>query len=113
MSDKLLTLKEASECLRLTENEVRALVKEGKVTAYHVGGVYLRFKEEEIFSLRGKYGRSIQAADTRNEKEKTEEAACANTFISGIRDFFYFNDFYLFAAAVTAFLIYIILKSIR
>lgn len=109
MSDKLLTLKEAAECLRLSEKEVRTLISDGKITAYHVGGMYLRFKEDNIFSLRGKYGGHV-TIDLK--KEKPKEPVYYNNFLSGIKDFFYFNDFYLISAAVIAFLIYVILKSI-
>ncbi len=109
MSDKLLTLKEAAQCLRLSENEVRDLANEGKIPAYHVGGMYLRFKEENIFTIRGKYGGRVKA-DTNHEKPK--EPVDRNTFLPWIRDFFYFNDFYIISAAVIAFLIYVILKSI-
>jgi len=109
MSDKLLTLKEAAQCLRLSEKEVRDLVSDDKIPAYHVGGMYLRFKEENIFDLRGKYGGRLPIDP---EKGKPKEQAHAGTFLSGIRDFFYFNDFYLISAALIAFLIYVILKSI-
>ena len=109
MSDKLLTLKEAAECLRLSEKEVRDLVGAGKIPAYHVGGLYLRFKEESIFTLRGKYGGQI-VSDLKKENQR--EPGYSETFLSGIRDFFYFNDFYLISIALIAFLIYVILKSI-
>ncbi len=109
MSDKLLTLKEAAECLRLSEKEVRDLAVNGKIPAYHVGGIYLRFKEENVFSLRGKYGGHVAIALKKNRPKKPEYP---DTFLSGISDFFYFNDFYLISAAVIMFLVYIILKSI-
>lgn len=109
MEDKLLTLKEAAQCLRLSEKELRDLADSGKIPAYHVGGVYLRFKEENIFSLRGKYGGHIASETTRG---RFEVSANKNTFLSGIRDFFYFNDFYIISLALIAFLIYVILRSI-
>ena len=68
MSDKLLTLKEAAECLRLSEKEIRDLVSEGKIPAYHVGGMYLRFKEENIFSLRGNTVDRLQSVSTRHKR---------------------------------------------
>jgi excisionase family DNA binding protein len=110
MSDKLLTLKEAADCLRLTEKQVRKLVGEGKIPAYHIGGMYLRFEEDNIFSLRGRYGGSIKQEDKKmNIKDKT----CQWPVLSGVKDFFYFNDFYLFAVGLIVFLIYIILRSMH
>jgi excisionase family DNA binding protein len=110
VSEKLLTLKEAAECLHLEEKDVRRLVNEGKISAYHICGMYLRFKEENIFSVRGKYGGKL----THKHKEgKNQSQVSLNPAISGIRDFFYFNDFYIIAGILVVFLIYIILKSIH
>jgi excisionase family DNA binding protein len=110
MQDKLLTLKETAECLRLTEEQVRRLVNEGKIPAYQIGGMYLRFKEETVFSLRAKLGGRIL-----HERIKRHDrpAGLKDSFVSGIRDFLYFNDFYIIAAALIIFLIYIILKVIH
>jgi excisionase family DNA binding protein len=110
MSDKLLTLKEASACLHLTEKQVRRLVSEGKIPAYQIGGMYLRFKEENIFLLRNRYGSS---GKTEKEKTRNENRLYLSRLPSGIRDFFYFNDFYLMAGALIMLLIYIILRSIN
>jgi len=109
MSEKLLTLKETAECLRLSEQEVRDLVKDGKIPAYHVGGMYLRFKEEHVFSVRGRYGGKPPAPS--NSKSKQPERS-VSPFIN-IKDFFYFNDFYIFSAILIAVLIFVILRSIR
>ena len=110
MSDKLLTLKEAAECLHLTEKQVRRLVTEGKIPAYQIGGMYLRFKEEHIFSLRAKFGGKQAHGDTESHGAAS---SFKNPFLSSARDFLYFNDFYIFAAVLIIFLIYTILKVIR
>ena len=46
--DKLLTIREAAEVLGVTEQEIIDLADEGKIPAYKIGGVYLRFKSEHI-----------------------------------------------------------------
>jgi excisionase family DNA binding protein len=109
MPDKLLTLKEAAECLHLDEKQVRRLVEEGKIPAYHIGGMYLRFKEENIFSIRGKYGGNLVYDIMKSQKNS---GLLNNPVISAVSDFFYFNDFYIAAGAVIIFLVYVILKSI-
>jgi excisionase family DNA binding protein len=110
MSDKLLTLKEAAECLRLKEDQVRKLVHEGTIPAYQIGGMYLRFKEENIFALRSKFGgKPVQAGPKKSDKM----SEIKNPFIAGMRDFLYFNDFYIIAGMLIIFLVYIILKVIR
>jgi excisionase family DNA binding protein len=114
MSDKLLTLKEAAECLRLTESQVRKLVSAGKIPAYHVGGMYLRFKEENIFLLRSEFGGNPACENVKKHGRKYDSVyGAGNSFLSGLLDFLYFNDFYIISAALIIFLIYIILKVIR
>jgi excisionase family DNA binding protein len=110
MSDKLLTLKEAAACLHLKEDEIRKLVSAGKIPAYHVGGMYLRFKEENIFALRAKFG-GRQLHENFRKNDKTREIN--SPILSGIRDFLYFNDFYIISAVLVAFLVSIILRVIR
>ncbi|TRZ48160.1 MAG: DNA-binding protein [Dehalococcoidia bacterium] len=110
MSDKLLTLKEAAECLHITEKQVRRLVSEDKIPAYQIGGMYLRFKEENIFLLRAKFGGKPMHENIERHGKASDSK---NSLVSGVRDFLYFNDFYIIAAVLIIFLIYIILKVIR
>ena len=109
MSDKLLTLKETSECLRLSEDQVRTLVREGKLPAYHIGGVYLRFKEENVFDARIRYA----GTQSKEPSKKYYSDSKESTFLASVKDFLYFNDFYIFSAILIVFLLFIILKSIR
>lgn len=110
MTDKLLTLKEAAECLGLSEEEVRRLVEKGEIPAYQIGGMYLRFKEEQILSLKPRYLKKTSAVSVRKEKETFKEK---ESFISRIQDFFYFSNFYIVSALIIIALLYIIYKSIR
>jgi excisionase family DNA binding protein len=110
MSDKLLTLKEAAECLRLKEDQVRKLVHEGIIPAYQIGGMYLRFKEENVFALRSKFGGKPVYESFKKSRKISE---IKSPFISGVRDFLYFNDFYIIAGMLIVFLVYIILRVIR
>lgn len=110
MTDKLLTLKEAAEGLGLSEEEVRRLVEKGEIPAYQIGGVYLRFKEEQILSLQPRYLKKTPAVSIVKEKEIFKEK---DSFISRIQDFFYFSNFYIVSALIIAVLLYIIYESIR
>ena len=109
MTDKLLTLKEASAVLGIPEDRMRHLVDIGDIPAYQIGGMYLRFKEEQILLLKDKY---LKENILISRQEITAGGALESNIISSIKDFFYFNDFYIISAALIAGLVYIILKSI-
>ena len=47
MSDEILTLKELSEYLKLTEKTAYRLAAEGKLPGFKVGGSW-RFKSEDV-----------------------------------------------------------------
>jgi excisionase family DNA binding protein len=95
MSEKLLTIREVSSLLNLTEKQVIDLAESGTVPAYKVGGVYLRFKREQI----EEYRRQHKSGHTPPRQSFGEAAA----------DFFYFNDFYIASALVILALVYIVL----
>lgn len=111
MVEKLLTLTEAAERLGLSEEEVRRLVEKGEIPAYQIGGMYLRFKEEQILSLRPRYMRNGEAPEAVNNAERPQRLN--DTFLSRLNDFFYFNDFYIFSSVVIFFLLYLIANSIK
>lgn len=116
MTEKLLTLKEAAEYLGLSEEEVRQLVKKGEIPAYQIGGMYLRFKEEQIFSLKPRYSKKIFAVGARKKKENSpdkESKESKESFITNIGDFFYFSNFYIISVVIITVLAYIIYKSIK
>lgn len=110
MTEKLLTLKEAAKCLGLSEEEVRRLVAKGEIPAYQIGGMYLRFKEEQILLLKPRYSKGISLISAKKEKEDFSEK---ESFISKVQDFFYFSNFYIFSAIIIIALVYIIYISIK
>jgi excisionase family DNA binding protein len=96
--EKLLTVREVAQMLKLTEKEVIDLAQEGKIPAYKVAGEYLRFKPQEIEEFKKKNFEFILSKPKVSIKEK-------------IIDFFYFNDFYIFSFLIIIILLIIILSS--
>jgi excisionase family DNA binding protein len=45
---RLYTLSEVAECLTITDERLRDLVKRGGVTAVHVGPREIRFRQEDL-----------------------------------------------------------------
>ena len=133
MPEKLISIKEVADYLKISEDEVKRLVDAGEIPAYKIGDTFLRFRKEqidaiksEISELEEKEPQSIAKAAldqkgrathpyTQLEKEiKRREPATRRydyTIAERIKDFFYFNDFYILSFILIAFLMYLIFKT--
>ncbi|MEW6170833.1 MAG: helix-turn-helix domain-containing protein [Candidatus Omnitrophota bacterium] len=97
MAEKLLTIREVSHLLGISEKEVIDLAEKGEIPAYKVGGLYLRFKKDQVEHLKGRYSH-VHLKDT-------------SSFFERIKDFFYFNDFYVLAVIVIFVILVVIFKG--
>jgi excisionase family DNA binding protein len=103
MTDKLLNIKEVCNYLKISEKDLRELVDRGEIPAYRLGGTILRFRKDQIEPIKNsgipKLIKSQEADVLSNAKDSQLER---------LKDFFYFNDFYIFAAIVILILLVII-----
>ncbi len=88
--EKLLTVREVSLFLNISEKEVMGLADTGVLPAYKVGWVYLRFRKEQVEEY--KYLSPLVTV-----KNATLQK---NSLGDNLSDFFYFNDFYILAALI-------------
>ena len=95
--NKFLTIREVAEELRITEQEVIDLAEAGKIPAYKIGGVYLRFKPEHVQEAKQRISRTPQ------EKGKVG-------LLQRLWDFLYFNDFYILASLIIILMLIIIFR---
>lgn len=93
--EKLLTIREVSQLLNISEREVIELAEEGKLPAYKIGGIYLRFKREQVEEFK-----------KRNLKKSH---LVTHSFRERFREFIYFNDFYILTAFIILWMLIIIL----
>ena len=96
MKEKLLTIREASHYLGITEGQIIDLSERSIIPAYKVGGIYLRFKKEQLDAIKDKI------------KPTTKEDVVEYPFREKLSDFLYYNDFYIFSLLVISILIYLI-----
>jgi len=96
--EKMLTVRDVSLFLSISEKDVMDLAESGKIPAYKVGGVYVRFKREQV----EKYRKSTAAPS--NEIYTSRQYS----FKEKISDFFYFNDFYILSLIVILLIVFII-----
>ncbi len=102
MAERLLTVRDVSLILGISEKEVIDLAESGKMPAYKVGGVYLRFKPEQIEEFKKSSKGAVPY------KAKTSPTY---SFKDRVSDFFYFNDFYLLSILLILLIVFIILRG--
>lgn len=100
--EKLITVRDVSIMLGISEKEVIDLAEDGRIPAYKVGGIYLRFKREQVEEFR---------KTSRKTHPHKEEEVKKYSLKSRIGDFLYFNDFYIVSAMVIIAMFFIILRG--
>jgi len=102
MTERLYTVRDVASILGVSEKDVLDLGETGKLPAYKIGGVYLRFKPEQIEDFRKKSGAVPLRKGSASQQDSTKDS---------ISDFFYFNDFYIFSIIVILLVIFVILRG--
>ena len=100
MTEKLITVRDVSQILGITEKEVIELAEQGAIPAYKIAGTHLRFKKNQINRI--KQQDKIQF--------KTRTRRIKYSFFERITDFIYFNDFYIVSCFLIIFMIWVIFK---
>jgi len=91
MTGGMLNLEEVRHFLELEEKEVNALVNEGKLTAYKIGGMYLRFSKVQVARLR---------------QARPPKAPPRRSFLDRFLDFCYAYSFYVLSTALVGVVLY-------
>ncbi len=99
--EKFLTVRDVSSILGVSEKEVVDFVEKGSLAAYRIGGVYLRFKKEQVLEFK----KNFQVFTPKIDKPPRYP------FKDRISDFIYFNDFYILAAVIIISLLVIIFRG--
>jgi len=99
--EKLLTIRDVSLLLGISEKEVIDLSESGAIPAYKIGGVYLRFKRQQIEEYR------------RRSRPLTKKSGESQMYLlkDRVRDFLYFNDFYIVSALLITAILFVIFRG--
>ncbi len=111
--EKLLTVRDVSLILGISEREVVDLAESGALPAYKIGGVYLRFKKEQIQEFK-KSTRPLASKPKTDASQKylfTPHLGAGAGFKDKVSDFFYFNDFYILTILIILLLLIIIFRG--
>lgn len=98
--EKLLTIREVSHILGVSEKEVIELSEKGVIPAYRIGGVYLRFKQHQIDD----YKKKIRPQHKSNPGHKFSTQG-------QLSDFIYFNDFYIVSGLIIVIILFVIFRG--
>lgn len=109
--EKYIGIEEACELLETGEPEILDLVAKGKLHAFRIGDQYLRFRKDQVSDVKAKW-RINQDLFPDERHLKTHRLSLGREgWTDRVRDFFYFNDFYVLCAGVIAALLYLIVSS--
>lgn len=92
--EKLLTLEEAARRLGIPADDVEAMVKSGRLSAFRLGGSLLRLRLQDVEAV--------------GQRQKPK-AAPSPVPQDRLLDFLYYNDFYLISILVILTLLALIL----
>lgn len=96
MSDNLLNIREAAVYLGVGERAIKEMVDSGQLPAYRIGGAFLRFKKSQLAITKASMANKEKKEEPRPPKQKEDISERAGT----MRDFLYFNDFYILSVVV-------------
>ncbi len=92
--NNMLTLDEVKNYLEIEQQAIEKFIQDGVLHAYKIGGVYIRFRKEEVLHL--KY-------DVLLKKKKT---GASISFGQQLWNFWRFNNFYIISVLIIAALAY-------
>lgn len=125
-----MTIQEVAAYLKMPEEEVKRLVDEGELPAYQIGGTFLRFRREQIDAVRSEINEFEKPTPERTKIVKDSKGKIPHpysdlerdikrkepivrqydyTLAERVKDFFYFNDFYVLSVVLIGLLLYIII----
>jgi len=102
VEEKMLTVRDVSMILNISEKDVLDLAENGSIDGYKVGGVYLRFKKEQVEQYKKNH------LHMHPKTIKPEPIGLK----SWLQDFLYFNDFYVIAAILIILLGYLVWRGL-
>ena len=93
---QFISVRETAQILAISEKKVMDLIEGRKLQAYRIADKFLRLKKTDVMQLRNA------------GMVETESKSIGYSKAERIKDFFYFNDFYIVSSALILFLLYII-----
>ena len=111
LEDRYFDIHEAAEILEVNEEKLWDLVHQHKVPTHTIAGAFLRFRKEDIEELKNKWRIERELFPRRAHFFIPENGAAISSGKGQLRDFWYFNDFYVLCGVLVLALLYFIVSS--
>jgi predicted DNA-binding transcriptional regulator AlpA len=99
MKEKLLTCRQVSQILGISEQEIIKLAKEGYLPHAVERDEFLRFSRRDVLAVKDEVSRKYNV--------KADNV----TLLQKINDFFYFNNFYIISLVILVILLVIVFQK--
>ncbi len=96
VEEPYLNVHEAAELLDVGEPELWDLVHQHQVPTHNLAGAFLRFKKEDIEELKIKWRIERELFPKKQPTFAHTRTVGKITLFDKLKDFWYFNDFYIF-----------------
>ena len=95
-TNQFISVRETAQVLSISEKKVMDLIEQRKLQAYKIADKFLRLKKSEVMDLKNSGAVTIE--NVRIDYSPAEK----------VRDFLYFNDFYILSFFAILALVYVI-----
>lgn len=103
-SEHLLNMAEACQYLGVDEHKLKTLVRKKIIPAYRIGGSFLRFRIDQLSVVKDAIRESPGQDAEHVRRFETSR-------VERIKDFLYFNDFYIVSAVLVVLAVVAIFAS--
>ena len=111
IEERYLDVHEAAEMLDVGEKELWDLVHQHQVPTHTIAGAFLRFRKDDIEELKIKWRIERELFPETGEHFAHNRTFAPPAVVERLRDFWYFNDFYIICLMLTVILLYFIISS--
>ena len=99
-NQQFISVRETAQVLNISEKKVMDLIEERKLQAYRIANKFLRLKKSEVLDLRNSGHITV------------EHTQITYTTAERVKDFFYFNDFYIASVFIIMAFLYVIFFAV-
>ena len=111
VEERYLHIHEAAEILDVGEEELWELVHKHQVPTHNIAGTFVRFKKEDIEELKIKWRIERELFPHPQASFVHESTVGRVSPLDKLKDFWYFNDYYIWCSVLIVVLLYFIAAS--
>ena len=98
VKEKLVTTREASRVLGISEKEIIELAKSNFIPHFKLGGEFMRFKKDDLIKIKPAITKKFNIPDKSQHR------------FESFKEFIYFNDFYILSGISIVLILYFIFR---